>query len=193
MGRSSLRWGAAALFAFCAMSNTAIAGEITDAGAKAEQLLSDGDPIAAVEAIDGAMEAIWEASPLVFRKALLVESGGGFGIYVERQDTPYKPDEAIIAYAEPVGFAYGRNSIGGTEISLIVDFTLEDTAGKSLFNKDDFVTVTLPVRYHNREFQMTVTVNLTGLGEGDYVAKFHIRDKHSDKAGDFALPFKVRS
>ena len=193
MGQVLSRLGAAALIAFTAMSLPSRAGEIADAGAKAEQAMETGDPVAAVNALDEAMEAIWKASPLVFRKALLVDSGGGFGIYVEREDATYKPGEAIIAYAEPVGFAYGKNSIGGTEIGLIVDFVLENTGGEVLFSKDEFATIGLPVRYHNREFQMTVTVNLTGLGEGDYVAKFHIRDKHSDKAGDFDLLFKVRS
>ncbi len=193
MRQLSSRWGAAAMFAFTAMTCPVQAGEIAEAGARAEQLLSSGDPIAAVNALDEAMEAIWKASPLVFRKALLVDSGGGFGIYVEREDTTYKPDEPIIAYAEPMGFAYGKNSIGGTEIGLIVDFTLTDTGGKTILAKDEFATIALPVRYHNREFQITVTVNHSALRQGDYVARFHVRDKHSGKTGDFDLPFKVRS
>lgn len=187
------RHGVAALALLCLAGTGATAGEIADHGARADELMAAGDTAGALEALDQAAEVIWKASPLVFRKALMVESAGGFGIYVERPDNVLKPGEAVIAYAEPVGFAYGRNGVGGTEISLIVDFRLEDTSGKQLFEKEDFVTVTLPVRYHNREFQMTVTVNLTGLGEGDYVAKFHVRDKYSDKKGDFELPFLIRS
>ena len=96
MGQVLSRLGAAALIAFTALSLPSRAGEIADAGAKAEQAMEAGDPVAAVNALDEAMEAIWKASPLVFRKALLVDSGGGFGIYVEREGATYKPGEAII-------------------------------------------------------------------------------------------------
>lgn len=166
-------------------------GQIADDGAKAEALLEQGDPVAAVEALDQAMEEIWRRSPLVFRKTLFVEDSAGFGVYRERESNVFEPDEPLIVYAEPIGFAYGENAIGGGEIALVTDFVLTDTSGEVLYSQDDFLPVSLPVRYHNREFQMKLTVKLTGLPVGKYIAKFHVRDKHSDKTGDFELPFEV--
>lgn len=186
---------AASLLASLAMlaltAGTAYSGPITDHATDAEALLDEGDPVAAVEALDKAMEEIWNQSPLVFRKVLFVEDLSGFGLYRERQSEVFKPGEPLVVYAEPIGFAYGRNNAGGTEISLIADFVLTDLDNKELFVKDDFLNVTLPVRYHNREFQIKMTVNLSGLPVGKYVAKFHMRDKYSDKSGDFEMPFEI--
>jgi len=166
-------------------------GTIAKMGAKAEALLDDGNPVGAIEALDAAMEVIWQKSPLLFRKALFVESTSGFGIYSEKSPAVFKVGEALLVYAEPVGFAYGKNSVGSKEIHLIADFVLNDGNGKTLISKDDFLKLVLPVRYNNREFQMNMTVNLTGLSPGNYVSKFHIRDKHSDKSGDFELAFEM--
>lgn len=181
-----------ALFLAVAIAAPAHAGTIADKGAEAESLLDAGDSVGAVEALDQAMEEIWQRSPLVFRKAMFVNDASGFGLYQPRESSVFKPGEPLVVYAEPIGFAYGQNAVGGTEISLITDFALTDPDGKQLFAKEDFLPVNLPVRYHNREFQMKLTVNLTGLPAGSYIAKFHVRDRNSDKAGDFDLPFEVK-
>lgn len=186
----------AAILAMAAMtllaSFPARSGPIEDAAAKAAEL-SATDPAGAIAALDDAVDAIWTAAPLTLRKALFVNSAGGFGVFDERANAVFKPNEPILVYVEPIGFAYGKNQVGGSEISLIADFELLNPAGESLYAKDDFIGVTLPVRYKNREFQMTLTLNLTGLPEGNYVAKFHLRDKHSDKSVVFDMPFEVKA
>ncbi|MFZ2100116.1 MAG: hypothetical protein WAU86_06080 [Oricola sp.] len=179
------------LLLFAAVTGAAHAGPIADNAAKAEQLLEQGDSIGAAEALDAAMEEIWTQSPLVFRKVLFVEDSDGFGIYRQRENNIFKPGEPLVIYVEPIGFGYGKHSIGGNEISLSSDFDLLDSDGNSLFAKEDFLTVNLPVRYHNREFQMNLTVNLSGLTAGKYTAKFRVHDVNSPKTGDFELPFEV--
>lgn len=174
------------------LSSPATAGPITEAAAKAEQLLDAKDPVGAVAALDEAIDVVWTQAPLTIRKALFVDNASGYGIYAERAAAVFKPGEPILVYAEPIGFAYGKNNIGGLEISLVTDFVLQDPKGETLYAKDDFVTVTLPVRYRNREFQMTLTINLTGLPEGSYVGKFRVRDRHSDKSAVFDMPFEVK-
>jgi len=181
--------GSAAVLALT--SGAALAGPIVDHATRAEALLDGGDATAAADALDKAMEEIWKRSPLAFRKALFVVDSSGFGIYQERESNVFQQGEPLVVYAEPIGFAYGRNAIGGSEISLVADFVLTDQNNNELFSQDDFLSVALPVRYHNREFQIKMTVNLTGLPPGSYIAKFHVRDKHSDKSGDFELPFEV--
>jgi hypothetical protein len=182
---------AAMLVCVVAAIASARAGEIADKAAKAEQLETQGDYIGAISALDDAVEILWRKSPLQFRKVLFVDSAEGYGVYAERDSDVFKKDEPLLVYAEPIGFAYGKNALGITEITLPVDFELQDEKGKTIYQKDDFVTVSLPVRYHNREFNMTITVRLSGLSIGKYVAKFHVRDKYSNKSGDFSLPFSV--
>jgi hypothetical protein len=182
---------AAMLVCVVAAIASARAGEIADKAAKAEQLETQGDYIGAISALDDAVEILWRKSPLQFRKVLFVDSAEGYGVYAERDSDVFKKDEPLLVYAEPIGFAYGKNALGITVITLPVDFELQDEKGKTIYQKDDFVTVSLPVRYHNREFNMTITVRLSGLSIGKYVAKFHVRDKYSNKSGDFSLPFSV--
>jgi hypothetical protein len=190
-GMHSISRVAAMLVCVVAAIASARAGEIADKAAKAEQLETQGDYIGAISALDDAVEILWRKSPLQFRKVLFVDSAEGYGVYAERDSDVFKKDEPLLVYAEPIGFAYGKNALGITEITLPVDFELQDEKGKTIYQKDDFVTVSLPVRYHNREFNMTITVRLSGLSIGKYVAKFHVRDKYSNKSGDFSLPFSV--
>ncbi len=166
------------------------AGPVVDHAAQAEAAMAS-DPVAALGHLDAAIEEVWKASPLMFRKVLFVESAGGYGIYAERPNAIFKPDEPIMIYGEPVGFGYGKTALGGLEINLVMDFVLANEAGEELFTKGDFISYQLPVRYHNREFNTATTLNLTGLQPGKYIAKFKMRDKHSDKSGAFELPFEV--
>jgi hypothetical protein len=182
---------AATLLVFFATIPDANAGSIVDHATKAEALLESGKSVEAISELDAAMEVIWSASPLVFRKVLFVKQSTGYGLYVERGNQTFKPDEPLLIYVEPIGYGYGDDGTGGNEISLAVDFVLTDGNGKELFSKDDFITLGTPLRYHNREFHLDLSINLTGMPEGSYVGKYHIRDLHSDKSGDFELPFEV--
>src|SRR3712207_5810455 len=59
----------------------ALAGPVVDAAQRSESLLAEGKPVEALAALDQAVDAAWEASPLVFRKAMLVEESSGFARY----------------------------------------------------------------------------------------------------------------
>jgi hypothetical protein len=181
-----------AIMAGLAAANApAAAGEIVEHAAKAESLEQQGDYLGALSALDEAVAVIWQKSPLQFRKFLFVDSAAGYGVYARRESAVFKKGEPLHVYAEPIGFAYGKNALGNMEITMPVDFELQDEKGKTIFQKSDFVSFSLPVRDHNREFNMTFTVNLSGLSVGRYRARFHVRDKYSDKSGDFTLPFEI--
>jgi hypothetical protein len=170
---------------------SAVAGPIADAGAKADTLMDEGKTVEAIDALDAAMEEIWRRSPLVLRKVLLVNESHGFGIYQPRDSDIFHPGEKLRVYVEPVGYAYGKNAIGGLEIAFDTDLTIRSDRGKQLFYRPDLFRVALPVRYHNREFNLSLTLTLTGLPPGKYVGAFHLKDRHSDKAADFELPFEI--
>ncbi len=176
---------------FFLLANSVAAGSIAESGQEAEALLQNGDSIGALEALDSAMQTIWEKSPLAFRKMLLVESAEAYGVYRPRSSSQYKSGVPLVVYAEPVGFSYGSSALAGFDMRFAVDFALSDTNDAELFSKNDFLNVGLASLYRNREFYLKMTVNLTGLPAGKYKAKFHIRDVHSQKTGDFALPFEI--
>jgi hypothetical protein len=168
----------------------AVAGPITDHATKAETMVAN-DPVGALTEIDKAVEEIWIASPLLFRKVLFADSAAGFGVYADRGNSTFKSGEPLFIYVEPIGFGYGKNALGVMEIGLDVDLVLIDDKGAELIAKEDFASYVQPVRYRNREFQMSLTANLTGLTPGKYVGKFTIRDRNSDKKGTFELPFEI--
>ncbi len=175
-----------------AVGNAAWAGPIVEKATEAEGLLEAGNAPAALDRLQEAMEIAWDASPLIVRKALFVESSSGYGLYVERSAaSTFKPGEKLLVYVEPAGYGYGRSAVGGLTIGFDVDFELKDLNGKTLFSKDEFLAIGSPVRYRNREFYLNMTVNLTGLKPGNYVSEFRLRDQNSDKTADFQLRFSV--
>jgi hypothetical protein len=168
----------------------AIAGPVTDYASKAETMMAS-DPVAALIELDKAVEAIWTASPLLFRKVLFADSVAGFGVYADRGNSTFKTGEPLFIYVEPIGCGSGKNALGVMEIGFDVVLVLTDDKGAELIAKEDFAFYVQPVRYRNREFQMSLTANLTGLTPGKYVGKFTIRDRNSDKKGTFELPFEI--
>ncbi len=184
----------AAMFAVSVaqMPVSAAAGPLVEKATEAERLLDGGDATAALDLLNEATEIVWDAAPLTVRKALYIEDSSGYGLYIERPvPAIFGPGEKILVYVEPVGYGYGRGEAGSLSISFDVDFTLADPDGNALFSKDNFLEIGSQVRYRNREFFLKMTVNLTGLGPGDYVAKFRLRDQNSDKSAEFQLPFSV--
>src|SRR5690242_14153314 len=81
----------------------ALAGEISDRATEAELLLSQGRPADAQAAFDKAAAAFWIASPLQLRVATFADDVKGFGNYTPHQGTPFKPDDTLFIYLEPIG------------------------------------------------------------------------------------------
>jgi ABC-type amino acid transport substrate-binding protein len=163
---------------------------IVEAAAEAEGLLGAGEAAAALEALDRAVDAAWQASPLSFRAATIVEGAEGYGIYTPRADTSFRPGESFRVYVEPVGFAYGREGDMHV-IGLDADLAIEHVGGLVLAEASDLFAVTYASRNRIREFHMLLSFTVPELRAGDYRAAFTVRDRHSDKAGRFALPFSV--
>ncbi|WP_319531416.1 hypothetical protein [uncultured Cohaesibacter sp.] len=166
------------------------ADEMSDTLAKAESLLTSGQPKAAFEALDTMVESFWQKSPMFVKVATFATNIEGYGLYSERAPI-FKRNEPLVVYAEPIGYAYGTNSDGKLNASWNVDFTLTNDGGDTLFQKDDFLTLKLPLGQRNREIHLTLTINLTGMKPGKYVSHYQLKDQNSEKQTEFSLPFEV--
>ncbi len=183
----------AALFALALpFTAPASAGDLTPLAEKAEKALAAGKAGAAVDALDAALDVVWKATPLTFRKALFVsEPPTGFGAYVERPDAVFAPGQPLLVYAEPIGFEW-KQVDGLFTCDLIIDVALRDPAGKVLFEKREIGHMALKSHARNHEFMMKLDLNLRGLPVGDYVLDGIMRDEVSKKWGSFSLPFTVK-
>ncbi len=168
----------------------AAAGPTVDAATKAEALVSQGDTVGALDALSGAMDAICEASPLAFRKVVIVDSSSGYGVYTERTDKTFKPDEKMMVYVEPVCFGHGGSGAEST-IGFKADLAIENTTGQVLGEAKDVFSLSTPATPDKREFSMTLSFGVPYLRPGDYKAVFTVHDQNSDKSGTFEVPFMI--
>jgi hypothetical protein len=172
---------------------TALAGEIADRAAAAEQALESGDALAAVLKFDQAQDALWSAMPLTLRKVEKATEASGVGIYTPRPEGAYKSGEKIYLYMEPVGYGYGDDGLGNKVIELSVDLTLIDAAGQSLGTIENIAGISISSRVKNRELFFGLNLSLApgSVPPGKYRGDFLMRDKNSDKTAEFAVDFEI--
>lgn len=180
---------ASALFAV-ALAPVAAAGPAVEAATRAEALLVEGKTAEALDALSAAMDAICLASPLSFRKVVVVDSSGGYGIYSERADKTFKPDEKLTLYVEPVCYGYGGSGASST-IGFKADLAIENATGQVLGEAKDVFSLSTSTTPNKREFSMTLSFAVPFLRPGEYKAVFTVHDQNSTKSGEFEVPFTI--
>lgn len=165
-------------------SSFATAGPIVDAATRAEALQAQGKPAEALQALDAAVDAICGAAPLGFGKVVIVDSSEGYGVYSERANKTFKPDEKLMVYVEPVCLASGA----GNAMGFAADLAIENTTGQVLGEAKDVFTISTTKR---RDFSTTLSFGVPYLRPGEYKAAFTVRDQNSDKTGTFEVPFSI--
>jgi hypothetical protein len=141
-----------------------------------------------------ALVEAWEKTPLTVRRALFVaDHPHGFGLYKERASNVFKPGEALVTYAEPVGFGAKDAGNGLLEFGFAVDFLIKSPDGQILTGQQDFARLTQQSHVRNLEFMLVLTLNVTGAPPGDYVVEYKLRDVSGDKSTSFEQPFKIAS
>jgi hypothetical protein len=178
-----------AMLVLC-FGSAAGAGPVVDAATRAEALQAEGKTAEALDALNEAAASLWEASPLAFRKVALVDSSEGFGVYEERADRTYKPDEKIQIYVEPVGFGYGQSGDGAT-VNLNADMTIENNTGQVISDTKDALKFSTKTRPNLRDLGLTVSFPAPYIRPGDYKAIITLRDQNSQKNGTFEVPFAI--
>jgi hypothetical protein len=145
-----------------------------------------------VDKRDAAVVEAWNATPLTVRRVLFVDGHpDGFGQYVERANNVFKKGEALVIYAEPVG--YGWKDIGGGvyQFGFKVDFVVKTADGQIVGGHEDFADVVKKSRARNREFNLLLDLNLGNTSPGDYVVGYTLHDIASSKTYTFNQPFKI--
>lgn len=103
--------------------------------------------------------------------------------------------EALVTYAEPVGYGAKDAGNGLLEFGFAVDFP-DQIAGRPdprLAGQQDFARLTQQSHVRNLEFMLLLTLNVSGAPPGDYVVEYKLRDISGDKTTSFELPFKIAS
>lgn len=179
-------------FAGASFGSLAHAEDVTDLAEQAESDVKDGKTLEAHDAMRKATMEIWNAGPLLFRKALFVTKPPvGFGIYDPRSDSVFAPGEKLIVYVEPVGFTWKLKD-GLNHAELIADLVIKETEGTVIGQQEGFATFTFDSREKNLEVMSAVTIGLTEASAGKYSAELKFTDTLGDKSATFTLPFEIK-
>jgi hypothetical protein len=170
--------------------SVAAAGPAVDAATRAEALVAEGKTAEALDALSAAVDAICDASPLAFRKVVIVDSSGGYGVFSERADKSFKPDDKMMVYVEPICFGYGGSG-AATTVGFTADLAIENSTGQVLGEAKNVFSLSTPSTPEKREFSMTLSFGVPFLRPGDYKAVFTVHDQNSEKSGTFEVPFMI--
>lgn len=149
--------------------------------------------LAEIERREQAVVEAWQASPLIFRSALIVANDPeGFGLYEPRPDSVFRPNDVVIIYAEPVGYGWSDAGDGRFGIKVAADLLLKARDGTIIGGKENALLADVTSHSRNREFFIKLTITLKNTTAGDYDAAVTVHDVVSGKSGNFELPFSVK-
>ncbi|WP_417589233.1 hypothetical protein [Pararhodobacter oceanensis] len=148
--------------------------------------------LAAYQAADAAAVEAWQAMPLSVRNAgFVAEDAGGYGLNVARESSEFQLGEPILVYAEPMGYAWDEGAEGGYTFGLSIDLVLYDGEGEELARQDEFQRASLTSNQRNREFFITLTLNLDNAPAGDYRLEYVVNDLFAEQSATVSLPFTL--
>ena len=178
---------------WCFSTGVAQGQTISEAAQGIEARIAADDFASAIAASRDLLGQVWDMSPTIgFSEAVLVaEPASGYGIYNLRPTTSFKLGESIYVYAEPYGYGFGTPSAGLYGIGFFVDLQVMAADGNILGEIPDVAELDLSSRVRNREFQATITYDLSGIEPGSYVLVTTLRDKNSAKSGSFETPIDI--
>jgi hypothetical protein len=145
-----------------------------------------------IDRADAALSDAWTKSLLTVQRAVFVtERPGGYGIYKEHA-SEFKPGEPLITYAEPVAFGYRELGKDAYEFGFTVDVMVKTADGKVLAGQESFAKLAMQSHRRNREFMLTLTMDVAGLAPGSYKLEYRLHDiSGNDKSTSFEQPFSI--
>ncbi|MDL2259760.1 hypothetical protein LJB99_02640 [Deltaproteobacteria bacterium OttesenSCG-928-K17] len=166
---------------------------ITVALATAEKAQREGDYIGALDALWRAQEMVWRRAPLGVRNvAFVTEPPEGFGTYNIKPGEDFKSPEPLILYCEPVGFTQIKE--GDTyRYSIIGAFDIIDAEGRVLGGQKNLGPYEQSgYRTFSMETMLTMTIGIHGLPRGSYIMRVTFTDNlDPSKSVQLDKPFNV--
>jgi len=148
--------------------------------------------LSAYDAVREALVAVWDELPLSVRNATLVEgTPKGFGQYKRRASNSFKPDEPVTVYAELYGYGVTLPATPGYIRELSADLALVDAAGAVRANQIGFWSSSERFETRPLEMHLSFSATLSAFPPGDYVLRFTVHDKATDKQTSFDLPITL--
>ncbi len=145
----------------------------------------------ALTAAEQQVAAVWDATPLTFRKTLFADRIEAFGVYEAKEGSTFAPGEPIVVYAEPVGYGYKNNDDGTYTFGFDFDLKVKNADGDIVAGKDGFASFELNSKAQNREFLVSLTLSLNEAPAGNYTLEYLARDIASDETATIVMPFSI--
>lgn len=92
---------------------------------------------------------------------------------------------------EPVGYGYGSDGLGNSQIALSVDLTVLSDTDEALGTFEKIGSVQIASRSHNRELFFKLDLSLDGLPAGKYKCNFLMHDQNSTKTAPFSTDIEI--
>ncbi|MCD6363016.1 MAG: hypothetical protein J7M13_03320 [Synergistetes bacterium] len=123
--------------------------------------------------------SLWNKSPLLLKKSLLVEDEPqGVGIYTERKNNKFAEGDPIYIYVEPMGYTVIKKG-DIYNFGLIADFAILDQDGNHLYEKKNFGRWSMKSRDFNTEFFLFLRYSFTGIKPGKYKIITTLKDMNN--------------
>jgi len=179
---------AAAAILSCVVA--AQADQFTEKATEAANILQTGQPKAAFEALDAAVESFWTIAPLTIADAYFVSQGDGASKNARRSDAPFAAGERIAVHVAPLGYDFEADS-GNFRIAMATDIEIRTPGGIILARSADFGRLEWSGPAKNRTFSGRVNIDLPTLRPGQYELFLTLTDQASGKAANVTLPFAI--
>lgn len=169
---------------------TAQADYVAERARNAGNLLRSGEPNAAFEALDSAVEAFWKIAPLTIRQAYFVTRSTGGDRLARPPNEPFSSGETVTIHVEPLGYGFSRD---GEDYRIVITTGIEiRTFGQLILAKSaDFGRFEWSGQAKNRNFSGEVSIDLPDLKPGDYEILLTLNDQASKKTASITLPLTI--
>jgi hypothetical protein len=166
--------------------------ELNDILARSQQYYRQRQPAQALELLEQAFQLIWSSTPLDIRQAHLLASPPlAAGQYQLRRDARLSPQEPLVLYLQPQGFAVRRRE-GMFLYRLTTDFKLSDAWGRVVHEQKDFSSFSGAEFSFPSRLPIVVIYNVSGLSRGNYQLEITLRDLYGKQKAVWATSFSVQ-
>ncbi len=169
-----------------------VQGAPADFGAKLDEAKSARQsPLQALKLMREGIAILWATIPFGVQEVRLLKTPPGEnGQLSPREPRPFKPGELLVIYLEPVGFTVKRHN-DLFNYSLSVDFKLVDAWGHIAGSQQNVSAISGPAFSFPDHLSMVISLQLLGLGSGDYKLETTVRDRMGGKSCAFTTEFQI--